>query len=226
MRFPSERSARRSVGIALVAAGVAWLAAPASAATVSARSEGGITDFVFEVFRTSDRAPLDPESSVAIDPGVINLEVTRTTPGVSTGSESGVAQVFNALDVEIGAVLEFQFSTVVNISVDDPTQRASASAFMELLLDGTPLDVSAATITERSCAPPTSFPCSDGDVESGSSPILVLVPPNGVVQLDIEGTARAELSIIPLPAPAGLMLLGIGAIGWIGRRRAQPGLHL
>lgn len=234
MRYPSKWSARRSVGVALIAAGVAWPEGPASAAIVEASAFGG-NAFVSEVIRTSDGAEL-PRDSVAISTDGINLTVSRTTPGVSAASDTAVVVLENGLDVEVRAVGLFDGSTSWLIDLDS-RQRAQASAFVEFRQEGQQFDASSFSVggTCQDSEPPDVEPqdrfCdTESDVDSfGAGFSVLLAPfdtPGSQVRFDIEGAARAELSIIPLPAPAGLMLLGIGVLGWIGRNRALSGLHL
>jgi hypothetical protein len=204
--------------LALVAAGAAWMAGPATASIVTARSQVELP-IVLEVSQTSDGAVLDPDSAVAVEIGGIDINVTRNTPGISADSATGTAQITNLLGVEIEVVFDEWFFTLAELTLDNPGEResASASAIWQIFVGDTLFDGSAVSVEEEGC---TDFPCNEISIDPGTWTQSIIIAPNDMVRFDVEGSVRAEFSIIPLPGPAGLMLFGIGALGWVSRRWA------
>jgi hypothetical protein len=201
--------------LALGVACAMGLVQPSSAGTVTAASR---VELPFSVLR-SDLTEL-PAGAVSVETGGIDLQVARTTPGVSAATDSDTARITNLLDVEIEMIFDDHFLTFADFALDDPRERATALASWQVLADGVLLDRSSRSVTPLSCT--GSFPCAATDIDPGLATFRRTIGPGETLRFDIEGSVRAELALIPVPPASGLMLLGIGALGWLGRRRAHP----
>jgi hypothetical protein len=224
MMCSSCRTARRALRLAVVAAGAASLAAPASAGLVTASTQVLMPDFV-EVYRADNGVLLDLRTSVAVERGGFDrISVTRTTPGVSTDSAMGSAAITNLLGTEIRVNFYItDFHAFANVELV-PGERGSASASYRVLGNGGFVDAWTSA-AKAECRPP-EFRCNADELETGAVGPSRNIAPFDTLRFDIRGSVRAELGIIPLPASAPLLLLGIGALGWLGRRRAQPGRRI
>lgn len=89
----------------------------------------------------------------------------------------------------------------------------TASLFEDLLANPTDHGVSDAT---RPCLAPGQTPCTPD--EALARAFFDPVHPNSVIHREIADRVHAEIAPVPLPAPAGLLLAGLGALVLLSRR--------
>lgn len=209
MKNPVTAMAYRAVCCVGIAACVAGAADDTHASTVSAISQIDLP-YILDVYRASDNATLDPNGSIAVETGGINLAVTRTTPGVSSASGNDVAQIKNLLGEAIEVVFDEYFLTDASYTLNGPGLRATARAEWQILMDGVLLDLGQASINSDGCI--FGFQCADQDIDPGAWTLSAFLNPGQTVVFTISGSVQAALTAVPLPPSAGLLLLALGAL--------------
>lgn len=143
--------------------------------------------------------------------GSLAFELTLDGPGfVYESGRSAIGSVTNLSPYPVVPFIDYPIVYEIEATGDGPSVRAGTD--IRFVVEGEPVNGLA--------SPLGTFTPGDGELfDVTSFPYTPLLQPGETQELSYEGFAVA-IAPVPVPAAAPLSLAALGALGWIGRRRA------